>query len=218
MFEQGRKRSRQRRRPDGRIKEEWLTEGFVKHTRSMLISPAWEALPDNARRVLDRLEREHLDQGGSENGKLICTYSDFQKAGLRRNSIAIAIRQCVALGFLQVTTRGGRALSTERYPSLYRLTYVSGKGQSADVTNEWKTVSSSDDAKARLANVEGARNYRGQPRSRRKSPEAETLPEPAAETLPGRAKAGGGNATRLGADPAAETLLPSISCPGGVAA
>lgn len=218
MFEQGRKRSRQRRRPDGRIKEEWITEGFVKHTRSMRISPAWEALPDNARRVLDRLEREHMDQGGSANGKLICTYSDFEKAGIRRNSSSLAIRQCEALGFLRVSVSGNRSIATERYPNRYRLTYLIGRGESTDITNEWRALTSIEDAEARLSSVAEIRNYRGQPRSRRKSPEAKTLPGPEAKTLPVQPRAGGENATRLESEPEAETLLPSISCPGGVAA
>lgn len=213
-----RKMSSQRRTPDGRIKQKWIDEPFIIHTRSMVISPAWEALPDNARRVLDRLEREHMDQGGSENGKLICTYSDFEKVGIRRPSISLAIRQCVALGFLQVTAQGGRALSTERYPSLYRLTYVSGKGQSADVTNDWKTVSSIDDAKARLANIAGVRNYRGQPRSKRKSPDTLTYPGPDTKTKPESARSGYAGVTRSGSEPDTLALLPSITCPGGRAA
>lgn len=213
-----RKRSGQRRTPEGRIKQKWIDEPFVIHTRSMLISSAWEALPDNARRVLDRLEREHLDQGGSENGKLVCTYSDFEKVGIRRPSISLAIRQCVALGFLQVMAQGGRSLSTERYPSLYRLTYVSGKGQSTDATNEWKTVSSIDDAKARLANVASAREYRGQPRSKRKSPDTAAYPGPDTKTKPEKPRAGYAGVTRSVPEPDTLALLPSISCPGGVAA
>jgi hypothetical protein len=82
---------------------------FIAHSRELRESPAWAALPDNARRVLDRLELEHLRHGGAENGKLKCTYSDFQKAGIRRASVALAIRECAGLGFIEITQRGRRS-------------------------------------------------------------------------------------------------------------
>jgi hypothetical protein len=76
-----------------------ILEAFVTHPLSLRLSPAWQALPNNARRILDRLEVEHMQHGGADNGHLPCTYADFEKAGVRRKSIALAIRQCVALGF-----------------------------------------------------------------------------------------------------------------------
>ena len=94
-----------------------LGEQFVSHSRAMRESPAWRSLSDNARRVLDRLEVEHMRHGGAENGALRCTYSDFARAGVRRASVALAIRQCVCLGFIEVTRQGGRSISDVRRPS-----------------------------------------------------------------------------------------------------
>ena len=59
-------------------------EAFVAHSLDLRRSPAWRALPNNARRVLDRLELEHMDHGDAENGSLQCSYSDFEAAGLHR--------------------------------------------------------------------------------------------------------------------------------------
>jgi hypothetical protein len=81
----------------------------------------------DARMVLDRLEVEHMLHGGAEIGNLACTYFDFEKAGIRRASIALAIRQCVAMGFAVVMEQGGRAISDVRWPSRYRLTHVPGR-------------------------------------------------------------------------------------------
>ena len=69
-------------------------------------SPAWRALSLSARRILDRLEIEMADHGGTDNGKLPATYDDFERYGLHRHAIAPAIREAVALGFLEITQPG----------------------------------------------------------------------------------------------------------------
>jgi hypothetical protein len=140
-----------------------IAPNFIAHSRVMRASPAWRALPDNARRVLDRLELEHMNHGGALNGKLPCTYSDFVLAGLRRASVARAIRQCVALGFLEITRRGGRSISDVRPPSLYRLTYVVGRKTSTPVTDEWRSIRSDEMALSVLERAEQERNHDTQP-------------------------------------------------------
>lgn len=109
---------------------------FVMHYLEMRTSVAWRHLPNNARRVLDRLEVEHMHHSGRENGNLKVTYTSFAKAGIRRASIALAIRQAVALGFIRVTERGGRTITDQRWPSKYRLTYVDGRGNSTARSDE----------------------------------------------------------------------------------
>src|SRR3954449_10496727 len=121
-------------------------EAFVVHPLELRRSPAWRALPNNARRVLDRLEVEHMEHGGAENGSLKCPYSDFAAAGLRRPSIALALRQCVALGFLAISQQGSRAISKWRSPSQYRLTYLVGRRNSPEPTHEWRQVRDDNDA------------------------------------------------------------------------
>jgi hypothetical protein len=127
-----------------------ILKNFIAHSREFRESPAWRALPDNARRVLDRLELEHMRHAGSENGKLPCTYSDFVKAGVRRASVALALRQCVALGFVEITKRGGRSLSNVRRPSLYRLTYVFGRSAAGMPTDDWKRIKTIEEARLAL--------------------------------------------------------------------
>lgn len=122
---------------------------FIAHSLEMRRSPAWRLLPDNARRVLDRLEVEHMSKGGEQNGALICTYDDFATAGIRRKSVALAIRQAQALGFLAVV-RGYRTAGADRAPSLYRLTYVYGTEGSPDPTNDWRRFATVVDAGAAL--------------------------------------------------------------------
>ncbi len=153
-------------------------------------SPAWLALPDNARRVLDRLEVEHASHGGSENGKLVCPYRDFVKAGIRRASISRAIRECRALGFVYVTVQGSRSISDERWPSQYRLTYALGRGDSPDPTNDWRKFETLEAAERAARDAALERNVGTQAPSKRKKLDAKTSPEPDAKTLPNRTFAG----------------------------
>jgi hypothetical protein len=142
-------------------------EAFVAHPLELRRSPAWRALPNNARRVLDRLEVEHMEHGGAENGSLKCPYSDFAAAGLRRPSIALALRQCVALGFLAISQQGSRAISNWRSPSQYRLTYLVGRRNSPEPTHEWRQVRDDNDAAKRLDKAAAGRNGSTQPRPKK---------------------------------------------------
>jgi hypothetical protein len=145
---------------------------WVAHSRAMRESPAWWALPDNARRVLDRLELEHMRHGGAENGALPCTYNDFEEAGVRRASVALAIRQCVCLGFVEIMRRGGRSMSNVRRPSLYRLTYVVGRGRSTEGTNEWQCFATKEDALASLRKTAATVKRRVGRTNKNKKPDA----------------------------------------------
>lgn len=97
---------------------------WVAHPRQLLESPAMRVLSLSERRALDRIEIEHMDHGGAENGKLPVTYADFEKWGVRPDSIAGAIRALEALGLIEVTRHGYAAAAEKRAPSLYRLTYL----------------------------------------------------------------------------------------------
>ncbi|MBS7702668.1 hypothetical protein [Chelatococcus asaccharovorans] len=140
-----------------------IGSAFIAHKKEMRESFAWRYLPDNARRILDRLELEHLRHGGADNGFLKCTYSDFEEAGIRRASVALAIRQCVELGFAEITGQGQRSVSSFRAPSLYRLTYLNGWGRSMPPTDDWQRVTSDESAVAALTRASAARNFATQP-------------------------------------------------------
>jgi len=125
-----------------------IGEQFAPRTISMLESPAFCVLSLSARRVLDRLEIELASHGGRDNGQLPLTYAQLEVYGLHKDAIAPAIRECVALGFVEVTQRG-RASSTAEYrhPSKYRLTYrPTEHGVASD---EWRRIKSGEEAETR---------------------------------------------------------------------
>jgi hypothetical protein len=110
---------------------------FAPHRIDMLRSPAWRALSLSARRILDRVEIELADHGGVDNGKLPVTYDDFVMYGLHRHAIAPAIREVVALGFLEITEPGRAGNADWRKPNLFRLTYRNTKYAPTD---EWQKI------------------------------------------------------------------------------
>jgi hypothetical protein len=89
----------------------------------MIKSPAWSVLSLSARRVLDRIEIEHADHGGNDNGRLPVTYDDFERYGIHRHAIRAAIQETVALGFVEITERGRAGNREFRSPHKFRLTY-----------------------------------------------------------------------------------------------
>jgi hypothetical protein len=110
---------------------------FAPHRIDMLRSPAWRTLSLSARRVLDRVEIELADHGGTDNGKLPVTYDDFVRYGLHRHAIGAAIREAVALGFLEITEAGRAGNADFRKPNLFRLTYRNTKYAPTD---DWQKV------------------------------------------------------------------------------
>lgn len=148
-----------------RRKHDQPRDSFVVHSLAMRQSPAWKALPNHARRVLDRLEVEHMQHAGAENGALVCTYSDFEAAQIPYKAIAPAIRQCVALGFVEITHQGTPSVSEFRNPSKYRLTYVYGRQRkladgtlTPQRTDEWRKIESDAQAISALESVAGVKS------------------------------------------------------------
>jgi hypothetical protein len=110
---------------------------FAPHTIAMLRSPAWRALSLSARRILDRIEIELADHGGTDNGKLPVTYENFVRYGIERHAIRPAIREVIALGFIEITEAGRAGNAEWRKPNLFRLTYRNTKYAP---TNEWEKI------------------------------------------------------------------------------
>ena len=121
---------------------------FSARTIEMLRSPAYRTLSLSARRVLDRVEIEHADHGGLENGRLPVLFDDFQSYGIDRHSIAPAIRECVALGFLEITEIGRAGNAEYRRPNKFRLTYIHAPA-GLTPTHDWARFE--DDASAKAA-------------------------------------------------------------------
>jgi len=144
----GWKTSRQgrRNRPPEGASWIWLTQ-------EMMESPAWRALRFAPRKIVDRLIIEHLAHGGTENGNLITTYSNFQQFGLRRRpSIAPAIIEAETLGFIDVIERGGSAYAEFRNPSRYALAWLDYKNGTPP-TNRWKAFETVADARKAVRNA-----------------------------------------------------------------
>jgi hypothetical protein len=121
-----------------------IGEQFVARPVSTLQSPAYRALSLSAHRVLSRVELEHAHHGGADNGKLPVTYNDFVEYGIDRHAISAAIRECVALGFLEITEQGRAGNAEFRTPNKFRLTYIySGY---PNPTHEWRRVETDEQA------------------------------------------------------------------------
>jgi hypothetical protein len=132
--------SRRRRRTE-------IGEQFAWRVIRMLRSPPWCELSLSARRVLDRVEIELANHGGTQNGKLPVTYDNFEQYGIHRHAIAPAIRESVTLGFLEVTEAGRAGNAEWRKPNLFRLTYRHTDNNGP--TNEWEKIETDEEAKAR---------------------------------------------------------------------
>jgi hypothetical protein len=119
---------------------------FAPRLIEMISSPAFCVLSLSGRRVLDRLEIELASHGGTNNGKLPVTFADFHRYGIDYDAIAPAIREVVALGFVDIT-KGGRAGNAEyRSPNIFRLTYRHTDYDNS--TEEWRRITGDDQAKA----------------------------------------------------------------------
>jgi hypothetical protein len=96
-----------------------IAGAFAWRLIEMLESPANRVLSLSAKRVLERLEIELYLHGGKpeENGRLPCTFDHFVEFGIERHAIAPAIREVVALGFVQITRPGCAGNAGYRQPS-----------------------------------------------------------------------------------------------------
>ncbi len=121
---------------------------FAPRLIEMLESPAYRVLSLSARRALDRIEIEMAHHGGTDNGKLPVTFDDFQGYGIHRQAIAPAIRELVALGFVEITRQGCAGNAEHRSPNLYRLTARPAQGYSGGGAHEWSKVASIEAAGA----------------------------------------------------------------------
>src|SRR5207253_1998859 len=131
-----------------RVKRTTIGGQFAPRRIDMLRSPAYCALSLSARRILDRLEIELADHGGADNGRLPVTYDDFQRYGLHRQAIFPAIRETVALGFVEITEEGIAGTAEFRKLNKFRLTYRASDGMLGDGSHEWKRIETDADATA----------------------------------------------------------------------
>ena len=117
---------------------------FSPRTIEMIESPAFRVLSLSARRVLDRLEIEHAHHAGHDNGHLAVLYDYFEEYGIHRHAIAAAIREVVALGFVEITEQGRAGNAEWRRPNKFRLTYR--YLDRAAPTDEWRRIKTVEEA------------------------------------------------------------------------
>ncbi len=120
---------------------------FVARPVDMISSPAFRVLSLSAHRVLSRIEIEQASHAGKGNGKLPVTYDDFERYGIHRHSISAAIKEAVALGFVEITRRGRGGNAEFRLPHLFRLTYLNSP-QGWAPTHEWRKSNTIEEASA----------------------------------------------------------------------
>lgn len=121
-------------------------ESWIWYTHHMLASPAWKAMTSNAHRVLDRACLEWMNHAGTQNGELAISYDEFMLAGCpSRNAVAEGIRVAEALGFIDVTYRGRRAIGGLRFASTYGLTWLD-RADRTSRTNRWKRIATLEEA------------------------------------------------------------------------
>jgi hypothetical protein len=140
---------------------------WVWVTRELLESAAWHGLSINARRVIDRLQIEHMSQGGQENGRLFCTHRQLHAFGINKDAVTAAIRECEFLGLIRYE-RGGLNPGS-RLPSTYRLTWLPVIQRSSfgimvePATNEWRSINSNhvQALRSKRATRKGASSGRG---------------------------------------------------------
>jgi hypothetical protein len=75
---------------------------FAARLIEMLESPAYRVLSRSAHMIISRVEIELANHGGNDNGRLPITTEDFIAYGMDRSSIAPAIREAEALGFIRI--------------------------------------------------------------------------------------------------------------------
>ena len=88
--------------------------------------------------------------------QLPVTYEHFHEYGIHGHEIGPGIRECIALGFLEITERGRAGNSEFRAPNLFRLTYRPTRVEGP--TDDWRHIETFDSARvdaraARLAQL-----------------------------------------------------------------
>jgi hypothetical protein len=135
-----------------------IAEPFSAHTITMLESPPFRVLSASGHRIPARLEIELGHHGGQDNGKLPVTFDDFADYGIHRHAVKPAIRECEALGFIEVTQRGRAGNAEFRRPNHFRLTYIYAAGPPP--THEWRKIETMDEAKMRARNARHPRDQK----------------------------------------------------------
>lgn len=162
-----------------------INEQFSARLIEMLEAPAYRALSRSAHLVIARIEVELAHHGGNDNGRLPVTTDNFVTYGIHRASVAPAIREAEALGFIHVTERGRGGNAEHRSPNYFFLTFAHNRNSRAEPpTHDWRRIKTDEEAaeKARAARADknpravelGKRSWGKRQRIRQKAVPAKT--------------------------------------------
>jgi hypothetical protein len=131
---------------------------FSARLIEMLESPAYRVLSRSAHMVISRVEIELGHHAGNDNGRLPITTEDFIAYGMDRSSVAPAIREAEALGFITLERgRGGNA--EHRTPSLFGLTF-SYVDRRRPPTHDWRRIKTIEEAEEFARAARNAKDQR----------------------------------------------------------
>ena len=108
----------------------------------MLRATTWRALSISARRILDGLLLEHLDNGGRENGNIAVTYRQLAAYGVTNDDIHRGLAELQICGFIRVVKQGFRVAGggePSRYAVTWLVTFL-GTPNAAVPTDDWREV------------------------------------------------------------------------------
>ena len=151
---------------------------FAWQLIEMLESPAYRVLSLSAHRAFARIQIELAHHCGRENGRLPVTFEDFTRFGIDRHSIAPALRELEALGFLEITERGRAGNAEFRAPNKFRLTHRS-LDDGTKPTDDWRLIKTDKEA---AAIAKAARRSSPLRQTRNKKPVGENPPKPVGKT------------------------------------
>jgi hypothetical protein len=104
-------------------------------------SPTWRAVSPTALRIWLCLRAVYVEAGGRCNGKLRLTFARLAEQGIRRNSIAPALAELVAVGLIAIVRPPGR-IGARLPANEYRLTDLPADG--AEPTREYRCFNPED--------------------------------------------------------------------------
>jgi len=156
-----------------------INEQFSARLIEMLESPAYRVLSRSAHLVISRIEVELAHHGGNDNGRLAVTTDQFVTFGMHRCSVAPAIREAEALGFIRITERGRAGNAEHGAPNRFFLTFAHGRtSRQEPPTHDWRRIKTMEEAEeiARVARAEKNPNAVAHGKRSWRSRHAKTFP------------------------------------------
>ena len=119
-----------------------VSKQYLQVPADLLRSPAYTALNIHEIKTLRRIEIEHVEHGGKDNGRLPVTHADIKRHGVGHKYVTPSQRVLEGLGLIECTDRGRAGTGEFRKPNLWRLTYISTKSAAGWVepTHEWAKI------------------------------------------------------------------------------